>query len=140
MKGLNLDIFEVSPACTAKATPGKLSLAGWLCRHLVTFVCISRWLLSHTPSLAQTDKDKEILQKPCPNHKFYWLFQHEQIWRWCKRREVDISSMPNNKYLRKQWFLERTAKPSLLFHGFCPADIKRYLLHQHPQQYKVFGD
>ena len=102
VKGLNLDIFEVSPACTAKATPGKLSLTGWLCRHLVTFVRISRWLLSHTPSLAQTDEDKELLQKPCPNHKFYWLFQHKQIWRLSKRRRVDISSMPNNKYLRKQ--------------------------------------
>ena len=135
---LHHDLFPVLAVCKTKDKSPELTVTGWFCRHFVTVARISKWLLSHTPSVEQTEEEKILLGKSCPTHTAYRLFQHNEIERWCIRRDVDISSMPHDHVRRKQWFLELMEKPSKLFNNFHPEEIQRYLRDEHPKQYEIF--
>ena len=71
-------------------------------------------------------------------HQDYSKYKEKEIKVWCKRRGIDMTTMPPRLLKDKQsWLLEQIQNPSLLFRGYTNIDILNFLSNHHQNEYKT---
>ena len=124
---LNIHFFRIQNESGSKNNP--LSLTGWKCKDIMSFLTLSKWIFSFLIDTTGNDKDNKSKNMPDVN-KSKIDFCDDDVENWLLRRGIDTTDMP--KSLKKSdkkrlpWFLEKLESPHSLFSHYAIEDILQF--------------